>query len=72
MKATQYTNTMKKIVQYILVSDQKEASFLADALENEAIPTIAPPPRPELPEDPNSFSLMIQSRQPFGRKRLKW
>ena len=54
VKAAQYTDTIKKVTQYVLTSGKKEAALLAEAIENERTPTIAPPPRPQPPEDPNN------------------
>lgn len=58
-KAAQYTDTMKKIIQYVNVSGMKEARLLAEMLENETIPTIAPPPRPPQVEDPANPGVFI-------------
>ena len=54
VKAAQYTDTIKKVTQFVLTSGKKEAALLAEAIKNERTPVIAPPPRPQPPEDPNN------------------
>jgi hypothetical protein len=55
MKAAQYTDVIKNIIRYVqTTSGIKEATLIAQALEDEATPTIALPPRPTPAEDPNN------------------
>jgi hypothetical protein len=80
VKAAQYTDTMKKVVQYILTSGVKEATLIATSIENKARPTIAPPPRPTpaedpvnpgkfLPEDPAEIAIWEEEIKMTARRR---
>jgi hypothetical protein len=51
-KASQYTKSMKEIIEWIRRSDKREAETIATAIENEVPATIPAPPAPVGEEDP--------------------
>ena len=51
--AAQFIKSKKAILDYIRRSSDKEAAAIAQALDDEAIPTITAPPRPPMIVDPN-------------------
>ena len=58
--AALFVDSLKKFIEYVRGStEEKESNLIAQAIEQEAIPLIRAPPRPNQIEDPNNPGVMI-------------